>query len=74
MNKAKRTRLDSLDNLCFCHWNFSDPLREVFSSDLQKRAFEKVFRQLLLHLSVFVALPIESMKPSGRVVMINKMD
>jgi protein-tyrosine-phosphatase len=58
----------------FCQWNFPDPLAESDSEEKQKQVFEKVFRQLLRRISVFVALPITAMKPSEQQIRVNEMD
>ena len=58
----------------FCQWNFADPLAESGSDAEQKRVFEQVFRQILRRISVFVALPLHSMKAAEQRIAVNSMD
>jgi arsenate reductase len=61
-------------NPVFCQWNFADPL-EVGGNDAeQKREFEQVFRQILRRISVFVALPLQSMQATEQRLAVNSMD
>lgn len=54
------------DTPTFCQWSFADPLA-VDVTDLERqRALEQVFRQILRRVSLFVALPLHSMRPSER--------
>lgn len=46
----------------FCHWHFPDPLVPGKTDEEQRRMFEQVFRQLLRRISVFIALPLCSMR------------
>lgn len=58
----------------FCQWNFADPLEANADDGGQKRAFEQVFRQILRRISVFVALPLHSMKAAEQRLAVNAMD
>ncbi|SAL19963.1 protein tyrosine phosphatase [Caballeronia udeis] len=55
----------------FCRWTFDDPLAEFATEDLQKQAFERVFRQILRRISVFIALPLQSMNADEQVLAVN---
>ncbi|WP_206366194.1 arsenate reductase ArsC [Caballeronia sp. SBC2] len=55
----------------FCRWSFEDPLAEFVSEDAQKQAFERVFRQILRRISVFIALPLQSMNVNEQVLAVN---
>ncbi len=57
----------------FCRWNFPDPVEKQTDDADQARAFEQVFRQILRRVSVFVALPLHSMKPAETVATIDAM-
>jgi arsenate reductase (thioredoxin) len=57
----------------FCRWNFPDPVEKHGTDADQARAFEQVFRQILRRISVFVALPLHSMKPAETVAAIDGM-
>jgi arsenate reductase len=58
----------------FCQWNFADPLEAAGDETEQKRVFEQVFRQILRRISVFVALPLQSMQAGEQRVAVNSMD
>ncbi|WCM18303.1 arsenate reductase ArsC [Paraburkholderia bryophila] len=59
----------------FCQWNFADPLAAAAGAELeQKRVFEQVFRQILRRVSLFVALPLHSMRPSEQRAAVDAMD
>jgi arsenate reductase (thioredoxin) len=58
----------------FCEWNFADPLAAGSDDAEQRRLFELVFRQILRRISVFVALPLHSMKASEQRLAVNSMD
>jgi len=58
----------------FCQWNFADPLQVTGNDAEQKRVFEQVFRQILRRISVFVALPLQSMKAAEQRLAVNAMD
>lgn len=55
----------------FCQWNFPDPLAVEGTEAERKQMFERVFRQILRRVSVFVALPLDSMRHSDRRVAVN---
>ncbi|QIE25803.1 hypothetical protein SBC1_49240 (plasmid) [Caballeronia sp. SBC1] len=55
----------------FCRWTFEDPLAEFASEDLQMQAFERVFRQILRRISVFIALPLQSMNADEQALAVN---
>lgn len=55
----------------FCRWTFEDPLAEFANEDLQKQVFERVFRQILRRVSVFIALPLQSMNVDEQVLAVN---
>jgi arsenate reductase len=55
----------------FCRWTFEDPLAEFATEVLQKQAFERVFRQILQRISVFIALPLQSMNVDEQVLAVN---
>jgi arsenate reductase (thioredoxin) len=55
----------------FCRWDFPDPLAPFESELEQKQAFERVFRQILRRVSVFVALPLESMRHDDQLAAVN---
>jgi arsenate reductase len=57
----------------FCRWNFPDPIEKPGTDAEQARAFEQVFRQILRRISVFVALPLHSMRPAERGAAIEAM-
>ncbi|RKP58690.1 arsenate reductase ArsC [Pararobbsia silviterrae] len=57
----------------FCRWNFPDPVEAQGSTAEQARAFEKVFRQILRRISVFVALPLHSMKRADTITTIDNL-
>lgn len=61
-------------NPTFCQWNFADPIADYASDEEQRRLFEKVFRQILRRISLFVALPLHSMKSAERRTVVNAMD
>ncbi|MFL9866943.1 arsenate reductase ArsC [Paraburkholderia fungorum] len=61
-------------NPTFCQWSFADPLAETGTEAEQKRVFETVFRQILRRVSLFVALPLHSMKSPERRAAVNAMD
>lgn len=61
-------------NPIFCEWNFADPLAASESPAEQKRIFEQVFRQILRRVSVFVALPLHSMKAAEQRSVVNAID
>ncbi|GAB7536850.1 arsenate reductase ArsC [Burkholderia sp. 3C] len=46
----------------FCTWNYPDPLKAEGNEAERQREFERVFRQILRRMSVFVALPLASMR------------
>jgi arsenate reductase (thioredoxin) len=55
----------------FCRWDFPDPLAQFESELEQKQAFERVFRQILRRISVFVALPLEFMRHEDQLAAVN---
>ena len=55
----------------FCRWTFEDPLAEYVSEDAQKQMFERVFRQILRRISVFIALPLQSMNVNEQMLAVN---
>ncbi|HTJ93097.1 MAG TPA: arsenate reductase ArsC [Pararobbsia sp.] len=57
----------------FCRWNFPDPVEKQGTPAEQAREFEQVFRQILRRMSVFVALPLHSMKRAETVATIDAM-
>lgn len=57
----------------FCRWNFPDPVEKLGSPSDQARLFEQVFRQILRRISVFVALPLHSMKRADTVAFIDNL-
>lgn len=61
-------------NPTFCQWSFADPLAETGTEAEQKRVFETVFRQILRRVSLFVALPLYSMKSPERRAAVNAID
>lgn len=58
----------------FCEWSFADPLAVDGTDRERKRAFEQVFRQILRRISLFVALPLHSMRPLEQRAAVNAMD
>ncbi|WP_434115404.1 arsenate reductase ArsC [Paraburkholderia caffeinilytica] len=61
-------------NPTFCQWSFADPLAVTGTDAERKRAFEQVFRQILRRVSLFVALPLHSMRPLEQRAAVNAMD
>ncbi|SEB97786.1 protein tyrosine phosphatase [Burkholderia sp. WP9] len=61
-------------NPMFCQWNFADRLAVAGTDAEQKRVFEQVFHQILRRINLFVALPLQSMKPPERRAAVNAMD
>lgn len=57
----------------FCQWNFADPVEKKDTDAEQVRAFDQVFRQILRRISVFVALPLHSMKANEQQHAVNDM-
>ncbi len=57
----------------FCQWNFADPVEKKATEIEQARAFDQVFRQILRRISVFVALPLHSMKASEQRHAVNEI-
>jgi len=55
----------------FCRWTFEDPFEGFATEELQKRAFERVFRQILQRMSVFIALSLQSMTVDEQVLAVN---
>jgi protein-tyrosine-phosphatase len=55
----------------FCYWDFPDPLDEQLTEAEQRQIFERVFRQILRRISVFVALPLQSMRKDDQQVAVN---
>lgn len=60
-------------NPVFCQWNFADPVEKKNSDAEQVKAFDTVFRQILRRVSVFVALPLHSMKANEQQHAVNQM-
>lgn len=58
----------------FCQWSFADPLAVEGTDAERKRVFEQVFRQILRRVSLFVALPLHSMRPLEQRAAVNAMD
>lgn len=58
----------------FCEWGFVDPLAADGTDAERKRVFEQVFRQILRRISLFVALPLHSMRPLEQRAAVNAMD
>jgi protein-tyrosine-phosphatase len=56
-----------------CQWNFVDPVEKKATESEQVRAFDQVFRQILRRISVFVALPLHSMKASEQRHAVNEI-
>ena len=61
-------------NPAFCQWSFADPLAVTGTDAECKRAFEQVFRQILRRVSLFVALPLHSMRPPEQRAAVNAID
>lgn len=60
-------------NPVFCEWSFPDPVERRSSDAEQAKAFEQVFRQILRRVSVFVALPLASMKRTEQATAVNAL-
>jgi protein-tyrosine-phosphatase len=58
----------------FCEWSFADPLAVTGTDVERKRAFEQVFRQILRRVSLFVALPLHSMRPLEQLAAVNAVN
>lgn len=58
----------------FCQWNFPDPLAVEGTDAELKQMFERVFRQILRRVSVFVALPLDSMRRADQQAALNAVD
>lgn len=58
-------------NPTLCYWDFPDPLDERLTEAEQRQMFERVFRQILRRISVFVALPLQSMRKDDQQVAVN---
>lgn len=61
-------------NPVYCQWRFPDPLAPGKSDEEQRRAFEQVFRQILRRISVFVALPLRSMRAGDQRDAVNSLE
>ena len=58
----------------FCQWNFADPLNAGWDDAEQARAVEQIFRQILRRISIFVALPLKSMRAAEQRIAVNSLD
>ena len=58
----------------FCQWSFPDPLAGEGAEAERKPIFEQVFRQILRRVSVFIALPLDSMRRADQLVAVNAGD
>jgi arsenate reductase (thioredoxin) len=58
----------------FCQWNFPDPVAVDGNETERNQVFERVFRQILRRVSVFVALPLDSMRRTEQQAAVNSVD
>jgi arsenate reductase (thioredoxin) len=58
----------------FCEWDFPDPLAEGLSDEERRQVFDRVFRQILRRISVFVALPLRSMRAGEQLHAVNSLE
>lgn len=61
-------------NPVFCEWDFPDPLAEGMNDEERRLLFDRVFRQMLRRISVFVALPLRSMRAGEQLHAVNALE